>query len=121
MRLKEFYIELDIKKQTSPKKIDVVQGDVETNILNISITDELKTYVIEDASLEVVFLKPIQEVIIQTDYIIKGNQIILTVSDDVISEPGLILSEVRVLGDNIVLTTERFKINVRESIYKVVV
>lgn len=121
MKLKEFDIALDIKKHIDNEYIEIVEDDLNTNVLNISIMDDLEFYNLGSATLEIVFLKENGDIITQTDYEIVDNRIRLILSDEVVAGNGLVLSEIRILGDNVILTTSRFEMVIRESIYKAVI
>lgn len=116
MKLKEFKITLDLKKNNQTGYIEVVQNDNQTNVINIKLVDGINDYVI-DSTTEVVFLKSDGSIYTEINVTTENNLIRCVLDSDVISEPGMMLSEVRVLSGDIILTTGQFKIYVRKSIY----
>lgn len=115
MKLKEFDIILDIKNKTEIPHIEVVQGDNETNVLNIKITNEGKEYLLGDSIIEIAFKKPDETVVIQNGVIVT-DKIRCILDIDTISIPGKVLGEVRIKNDNFLLTTSQFEFYVRKSI-----
>lgn len=116
MRLKEFNITLDIKKKTPNHCIEVVQGDSETNVLNIKLTNESKGYHIEDNQVEIAFKRPDETIIIQNDLEFEDNLIRCVLDTDTNSIPGKVLGEVRIKNDKFLLTTSQFQFYVRQAI-----
>lgn len=115
MKLKEFDITLDVKKTSKNPYIEVAQGDRETNVFNIKLTNERKEYPIGDNTIEIAFKRPDGIVAIQNNIII-ADKIRCTLEPNTISIPGKVLGEVRIKNDNFLLTTSQFEFYVRQSI-----
>lgn len=116
MKLKEFNITVDIKKPSDNPYIEVVQGDYDTNVFNIKITNEGKEYLIGDSTIEIAFQRPDEIIIIQDNITIIDNKIRCILDTDIIAVPGKVLGEVRIKNDNFLLTTSQFEFYVRKSI-----
>lgn len=116
LKLKEYDITLDIKKKTTNHYIEVVQGDRETNVLNIKLTNGEKDYQIEDNQVEIAFKRPDETIIIQNDLEFEDNLIRCVLDTDTISIPGKVLGEVRIKNDKFLLTTSQFQFYVRQAI-----
>lgn len=116
MKLKEFNIVLDIKKRIDSPSIEVVQGDNETNILNIKLKNGNKDYQIGNNHVEVAFKKPDGGVVIQEDATIDANKIRYVLSLNTIDIPGKVLGEVRIKNETSLLTSSQFSFYVRQSI-----
>lgn len=87
MQLKEFDIELDLKKDTKNADVTVVQHDTKTNVFNIKILDFGKLINIPaDQYIKAVFQDRTGKIVIQEDDIsINNNTIKITLNDEVIS------------------------------------
>lgn len=116
MKLKEFDITVDIKKPSENPHIEVVQGDYDTNVFNIKLTNERKEYPIGDNAIEIAFKRPDEIIIIQNNVTITDNKIRCILDTDIIAVPGKVLGEVRIKNDNFLLTTSQFEFYVRQSI-----
>ena len=122
MKLKEFDIRLDIKRSQKHDYIEVVQGDYETNILNIQITENLQPYNLTGLTVEAVFAKPDRTTVLQdmdngvaiVDPV--QGKIKITLKTNTIAAPGTVQAEVRILDGDMLLTTARFKFFVRQAI-----
>lgn len=115
MKLKEFNITVDIKKTSKNPYIEVVQGDYDTNVFNIKLTNEGKEYLIGDSTIEIAFKRPDETVVVQNNATIT-DKIRCVLDTDTILIPGKILGEVRIKNDNFLLTTSQFEFYVRKSI-----
>lgn len=115
MKLKEFDIYLDIKKHNK-LSIEVVQNDNETNVLNIFLIDGINQYEV-NSSVEVAFLKPNGNIHIKDDSIVNSNKIKCILSSEILDTAGNMLSEVRLLKEDIIMTIGQIEIYVRKSIY----
>ncbi|MBU5425022.1 phage baseplate upper protein [Tissierella pigra] len=122
MQIKEFDIILDIKKYKKIEEIEVVQGDLDTNQLNITIYDGLNLYSLENLNIEIAFAKSDGTTVLQSSQdednpiIIEGDKIICTLKTNTIASPGKVLAEVRLLEDTRLLTSTRFELYVRKAI-----
>lgn len=119
MQLKQFDIILDIKKNLKNENFEVVQGDMNTNILNITLYDSLQIYSLAGLTVEVAFDKPDGTTVLQDStngVTIAGNKIICTLNTNTIAAPGRVLSEVRVFSGSNLLTSAKFEFYVRKSI-----
>ena len=116
MKLKEFNITVDIKKPSDNPYIEVVQGDNETNVLNIKITNEGKEYPMGDNTIEIAFKRPDETVVIQNNVTVTDNKIRCILDTDIIAISGKVLGEVRIKNDNSLLTSSQFQFYVRQSI-----
>jgi hypothetical protein len=122
MYIKEFDIVLDIKNSTEQEPFEVVQGDSQSNLLNISMTDGLEPYDLTGTTAEIVFYKSDSTTVQQTE---KTGVVILNAPDgkiqctlktNTIACPGKVVAEVRVLSDEVLLTSSRFEFYVRKSL-----
>lgn len=116
MKLKEFNITIDIKKKTKTPYIEVVQGDYDTNVFNIKLTNEEKEYLIGDSIIEIAFKRPDETVVIQNNVTVTNNKIRCILDTDIIAISGKVLGEVRIKNDNSLLTTSQFQFYVRQAI-----
>ena len=116
MKLKEFDILLDLKKSRKIEEFEVVQGDCDTNVFNIKITNEGKEYLIGDNTIEIAFKRPDSAALIQNNVTVTDNKIRCILDTDIIAVPGKVLGEVRIKNDNILLTSSQFEFYVRQSI-----
>lgn len=119
MQLKEFNILLDIKKHNKTDYFEVVQGDLNSNILNIALVDGLNPYNLAGTNVEIVFSKPDGTTVQQTDIIIINatqGRIQCTLKTNTIASPGKVIAEVRVLEGEILLTSARFDFFVRKAL-----
>ena len=116
MKLKEFDILLDLKKSRKIEEFEVVQGDCDTNVFNIKITNEGKEYLIGDNTIEIAFKRPASAALIQNNVTVTDNKIRCILDTDIIAVPGKVLGEVRIKNDNILLTSSQFEFYVRQSI-----
>lgn len=122
MELKEFDIMLDIKKSKKIEDIEVVQKDYESNIFNISIVEDFKSYNLSGLNVEIAFAKPDGTTVLQDEnngvVIVNAieGKIICTLKTNTIAAPGKVLAEVRILQDLKLLTTARFDFFVRKAI-----
>ncbi len=123
MQLKEFDIILDIKKYNKIDYFEVVQGDLNSNVLNITLVDGLNPYDLSGANVEIVFAKPDGTTVIQDN----SNGVVIidelegkiqcTLNTNTIASPGQVNAEVRVLkGGEILLTSARFDFYVRKPL-----
>ena len=122
MYIKEFDIVLDIKNSTEQEPFEVVQGDSQSNLLNISMTNGLEPYDLTGTTAEIVFYKSDSTTVQQTQ---KTGVVILNAPDgkiqctlktNTIACPGKVVAEVRVLSDEVLLTSARFEFYVRKSL-----
>lgn len=122
MKLKEFNILLDIKEKNNIKYIEVVQDDYNSNVLNISLIDELNSYDLTDLNVEIAFKKPDGTTVLQdkdTGVSIidaKMGKIKCILSTNTIACPGIVNAEVRISESSNVLTSARFNFYVRGSL-----
>jgi len=122
MKIKEFDIILDIKKTTEQERFKVVQGDSKSNLLRISLMDELESYDLSGANVEIIFKKDDGTTVQQTEE--TGISIInpqngkfqAMLKTNTIACPGPVTAEVRILDEEIVLTTTRFNFYVGKSL-----
>ena len=122
MYIKEFDIVIDIKNSTKQEPFEVVQGDSQSNLLNISMTNGLEPYDLTGTTAEIVFYKSDSTTVQQTQ---KTGVVILNAPDgkiqctlktNTIACPGKVVAEVRVLSDEVLLTSARFEFYVRKSL-----
>ncbi len=122
MYIKEFDIVLDIKNSTEQEPFEVVQGDSQSNLLNINLVDGLEPYDLTGTTAEIVFYKSDSTTVQQTQ---KTGVVILNAPDgkiqctlktNTIACPGKVVAEVRVLSDEVLLTSARFEFYVRKSL-----
>ncbi len=122
MQLKEFNIMLDIKKHRKNEEIEIVQGDFDTNIINITLYDGLNVYSLDGLNIEIAFAKSDGTTVLQgaqdevNPIAIAGNKIICTLKTNTIAAPGKVLAEVRILDGDRLLTSTRFEFYVRKAI-----
>lgn len=119
MQLKEFNLILDIKKHVKQDYIEVVQGDYEVNILNITLYNELEIYNLANLNAEIAFDKPDGTTVVQDStngIIVAGNKIICTLQTNTIAAAGRVKAEVRVLESTKILTSSKLEFFVRKSI-----
>lgn len=123
MELKRFNIELDIKKRNFNELFQVVQGDYDTNVLEIQLFNDTQKYDLTDLTVEIAFRKADGTTVIQTESsgvsIISAfdGKIECTLKTNTIAAIGTVVAEVRVLGtDNKLLTSTTFEFLVREAI-----
>lgn len=123
MKLKEFNILLDIKEKNNIKYIEVVQDDYNSNVLNISLIDELNSYDLTDLNVEIAFKKPDGTTVLQdkdTGVSIidaKMGKIKCILSTNTIACPGIVNAEVRISESSNVFTSARFNFYVRQAIF----
>ena len=123
MELKKFNIQLDIKKRNYNEVFQVVQGDYETNVLEIQLLDDVVKYNLTDLSVEIAFRKADGTTVLQTSdtgVIITSTtegKLECTLKTNTIAAIGRVIAEVRVLGANDkLLTSTTFDFIVRESL-----
>ncbi|CAK7084103.1 hypothetical protein [Tissierella sp.] len=122
MQLKEFNLMLDIKKYRKNEEIEIVQGDFDTNIINITLYDGLNVYSLDNLNIEIAFAKSDGTTVLQgsqdeeTPIAIAGNKIICTLKTNTIAVAGKVLAEVRILDNDRLLTSSRFEFYVRKAI-----
>lgn len=119
MKLKEFDILLDIKRNKKVEEFEIVQGDYETNILKISLVEDFNEYELSGLSVEIAFAKSDGTTVLQglsNGISLIGNKIVCTLKTNTIASPGKVLAEVRVLQGLKLLTSSRFSFFVRQSI-----
>lgn len=122
MKIKEFDIILDIKKPTEQERFNVVQGDINSNLLRISLMDELEPYDLSGTNVEIIFKKADGTTVQQTEN--TGISIIsptngkfqAVLKTNTIACPGPVAAEVRILDEEIALTTTRFNFFVGKSL-----
>lgn len=77
MQLKEFDIELDLKKDTKNADVTVVQHDTKTNVFNIKILDFGKlVHIPADQYIKAAFQDRTKKIVVQEDDISINNNII---------------------------------------------
>ena len=122
MYIKEFDIVLDIKNSTKRKPFEVVQGDSQSNLLNISMTNGLEPYDLTGTTTEIVFYKSDSTTVQQTQ---ESGVVVLnapegkiqcTLKTNTIACPGKVIAEIRISSDEILLTSGRFEFYVRKSL-----
>lgn len=119
MKLKEFDILIDIKKNKQIEEIEVVQDDMNSNIFNITLVEGYTEYDLSGLDVEIAFAKSDGTTVLQdlnNRIELMGNKIVCTLKTNTIASPGVALVEVRVLDEDKVLTSARFKFYVRKSI-----
>ena len=119
MQLKEFNVILDIKKHLQQQQFEVVQGDSYSNILNIALVNELKSFVLTGTNIEIVFSKSDGTTVQQTDIAIMNElqgKIQCVLKTNTIASPGKVVAEVRILEGETLLTSTRFEFFVRKSL-----
>lgn len=122
MQLKEFNILLDMRKHNKIDYIEVVQGDVESNVLNIQLISDSMKYDLTGTTIEIAFSKSDGTTVIQDQ--LNGISIInaiegkiqCTLNTNTIASKGKVFAEVRVFEGSKLLTSSRFEFFVRESI-----
>lgn len=122
MKIKEFNILLDIKKHNKSEEFEVVQGDYDTNVLNISIVEGFQPYNLDGVNVEIAFAKPDGTTVLQDidngvtimDPI--GGKIQCVLKTNTIAAPGRVFAEVRILQGLKLLTTAKFSFFVRKAI-----
>lgn len=123
MILKEYDIRLDIKRSQKQDYIEVVQGDYETNIFNIQITDNLEPYNLTGLSVEIAFAKPDNTTVLQdedngvTIEDAEQGKIKVVLKTNTIAAAGKVYAEVRIKDGDMILTTARFDFFVRRAIF----
>lgn len=122
MKLKEFDILLDIKKNKKIEDIEVVQKDYESNVFNISIVEDFEPYNLTGLDVEIAFAKADGTTVLQDENngititnTIEGK-IICVLKTNTIAAPGRVHAEVRILEGDKLLTTSRFNFFVRRAI-----
>jgi len=116
---KEFNILLDIKKHNKTDYFEVVQGDLNSNVLNIALVDGLNPYNLTGTNVEIVFSKPDGTTVQQTDIAVLNaieGKIQCVLKTNTIAAPGKVIAEVRVLEGETLLTSTRFEFYVRKSL-----
>lgn len=123
MELKRFNIELDIKKRNFNELFQVVQGDYDTNVLEIQLYNDTTKYDLTDLIVEIAFRKADGTTVVQTETsgvsIISAfdGKIECVLKTNTIAAIGRVTAEVRVLGtENKLLTSTTFDFIVREAI-----
>lgn len=116
LKLKEFNIKLDIKKQVKTPYIEIVQNDNLTNVLNITLLNCDKEYQINDGEIEIAFLRADNTVIILDNVDVSSNEIRCILDKNTISVAGKMLGEVRIKNNDTLLTTSQFDFYVRQVI-----
>ena len=120
MKLKEFDILLDIKRNRKVEEFEVVQGDYESNILNIAIVEDFEPYNLTGLNVEIAFAKPDGTTVLQDEQngvtIITEGKIRCILNTNTIAASGKVFAEVRILQDLWLLTTARFDFFVRRAI-----
>lgn len=123
MILKEYDIRLNIKRSQKQDYIEVVQGDYETNIFNIQITDNLEPYNLTGLSVEIAFAKPDNTTVLQdedngvTIEDAEQGKIKVVLKTNTIAAAGKVYAEVRIKDGDMILTTARFDFFVRRAIF----
>lgn len=126
MQLKEFDIEIDLKKDTKNMDVTVVQHDTKTNVFNVKILDFGKLINIPaDQNIKAVFQDRTGKIVIQEDDISNNNNIIrIMLNDEVVSlHDGDIKMEIvlETYKDGKIdkrLTTFTFQFKMRKGIHK---
>lgn len=119
MYIKEFNIVLDIKKKSEQEPFEVVQGDTLSNLLNISLVDGLDPYDLTGTNIEIIFSKSDGKTVQQTDIVMINEldgRLQCTLKTNTTASPGKVIAEVRILSDEILLTSARFEFYVRKSL-----
>jgi len=120
LKLKEFDILLDIKRNRKVEEFEVVQGDYESNILNIAIVEDFEPYNLTGLNVEIAFAKPDGTTVLQDEQngvtIITEGKIRCILNTNTIAASGKVFAEVRILQDLWLLTTARFDFFVRRAI-----
>jgi len=124
MQLKEFDILLDIKKSVKNEYIEVVQGDYDTNVLNIQLQNGLNNYDLTNTKTEIVFAKPDGTTVIQDENngvaVVNATEgrMTCTLNTNTIAAAGKVVAEVRIMDlEGKLLTTARFDFFVRKAIF----
>ena len=119
MKLKEFDILLDIKRNKKIEYIEIIQGDYNTNKLNIKLIDGIEDYDLVGLNSEIAFSKSDGTTVLQdknSGINVLNNKIECMLSSNTIASPGRVLAEVRVLEGTKVLTSSRFEFFVKKAI-----
>lgn len=122
MKLKEYNIMLDLKKTERNQYIEVVQGDYDTNILNINLVEDNDPVDLTGTEIEIAFDKPDRTTVLQEadEYLsIEGAEegiIKCMLKTNTIAAAGRVGAEVRILQGDKLLTTAQFEFYVRKAI-----
>lgn len=119
MKIKEFDIILNIKEPTNQEEFEVVQGDSGSNLLRVTLIDGLEQYDLTGTNVEIVFRKADGTTVQQTDTSIisrTGGRFQVILKTNTIACPGPVTAEVRILEEEILLTSTRFGFFVRKSL-----
>jgi len=125
LKLKEFDILLDIKKPARQAYFEVVQGDHETNVLNITLMDGLGPYDITGTDIEIAFAKTDGTTVLQdiengiSVVDAESGKIECILKTNTIAAYGRVAAEVRVIEPDTdkLLTSARFDFFVRRAIF----
>lgn len=110
---------LDVKSPYKVEEFEVVQGDSNSNIINISLKDGLEPFNLIGTNVEIAFKKSDGTTVLQSDIAVinaADGKISCTLKTNTIAAPGKVLAEVRVLEIDTLLTSTRFNFYVRPSI-----
>ena len=120
---KIFGVTLDIKEPTRLPKFEVVQGDFNTNVLNIILVEDgYKPVNISGYTIEMAFAKPDGTTVLQdqsngvTIVNAANGNIRCLLRTNTIAAPGVVKAEVRILQGTNVLTSTQFCFVVRKAI-----
>ena len=114
--MKQFNINLDIKKSVYNTDIVCVQNDNNTNIFVINLYDGLEEYSIPDGyTVELAILKADNHFVVIPASVM-GNILTVTLTEQALAFPGQARAEVRVLQDSNLMTSTQFLFLVRENI-----
>lgn len=119
MKIKEFDIILNIKEPTNQGEFEVVQGDSGSNLLRVTLINGLEQYDLTGTNVEIVFRKADGTTVQQTDTSIisrTGGRFQVILKTNTIACPGPVTAEVRILEEEILLTSTRFNFFVRKSL-----
>ena len=124
MQPRIYKIELDIRKANNIDYVEIVSGDKETNIFEITLMDGAEIYPVLDNIVTIVFRKSDKTEVMQSSLdedmpiIVDEDVITCTLKTNTIAAQGRVLVEVRVSSlDGKVLTSQRFYFLVRKPLF----
>lgn len=120
MNIREYDYILDVRKSKEYNHVELVQYDKETNVFNITLEDNTKTYNIDDLDIIIVFRKANTEVVTQgtadETLTVEDNVIRCILKPKVLDVAGPVLAEVKLIDNEQMLTSQEFTFRVRQSI-----
>lgn len=114
---KDYRFNLDIKNKSFVPKMEFIRDDINTGVLNITLTEDGVPIDISDTKIEAVFRKPDKTTVLDKVDIIdaRAGEIKVLLSTQTISKVGEVLGYISIFQENAKLTSKMFKFKVSEN------